>query len=169
MSPWMRVMSRRIRVISSSVGVASARAHSSTVDGGGEPFPGAQQVIEVGVQVGQVGDVGAEVVAAGAAEPDGAGAAAGCDVGGFGAPAEGDGDLPDRVAGVFGVQQGLGVAPDPVAVPVETAARSTRVDGFAAALFLDPVVACVVTSRVRWSSSSESTSMGTPASAWRWA
>jgi hypothetical protein len=45
-------------------------------DGGGEPFPGAEQVVEGGGQVGQVGDVGAEVVAAGAAEPDGAGAAA---------------------------------------------------------------------------------------------
>lgn len=37
--------------------------------GGGEPFTGAQQVVEVGGQVGQVGDVGAEVVAAGAPEP----------------------------------------------------------------------------------------------------
>ena len=45
--------------------------------GGGEPFAGAEQVVEVGGQVGQVGDVGAEVVAAGAAEPERAGAAAG--------------------------------------------------------------------------------------------
>ncbi len=29
------------------------------VDGGGQPFPGLQQVIEVGGQVGEVGDVGA--------------------------------------------------------------------------------------------------------------
>ena len=55
------------------------------VDGGGEPFPGAQQVIEVGGQVGEVGDVGAEVVAAGAAEPDRAGASAGLHVGWLGA------------------------------------------------------------------------------------
>ena len=48
-----------------------------TVDGGGQPFAGAQQVVEVGLQVGQERDVGAEVVAAGAAEPDRAGAAAG--------------------------------------------------------------------------------------------
>ena len=48
------------------------------VDGGGEALAGAEQVIEVGGQVGQVGDVGAEVVAAGAAEPDRAGASAGC-------------------------------------------------------------------------------------------
>ena len=94
------------------------------VDGGGEPFAGAQQVVEVGGQVGQVGDVGAEVVAAGAAEPDRAGAAAGLDVGRFGAAAVGDGDVADGVAGVLGVQQGVGVAPDPVAVPVEAAARS---------------------------------------------
>ena len=75
------------------------------VDGGGQPFPGAQQVIEVCLQVGQERDVGAEVVAAGAAEPDRAGAAAGLDVGRFGAGAVGDGDLADRVAGVLGVQQ----------------------------------------------------------------
>jgi hypothetical protein len=36
------------------------------VDGGGQPFPGAEQIVEVGGQAGQVGDVGAEVVAAGA-------------------------------------------------------------------------------------------------------
>ena len=69
------------------------------VDGGGQPFAGAQQVIEVGLQVGQERDVGAEVVAAGAAEPDRAGAAAGLDVGRFGAGAVGDGDLPDRRGG----------------------------------------------------------------------
>ena len=40
------------------------------VGGGEQAFAGAQQVVEVGVEVGQVGDVGAEVVAAGAAEPD---------------------------------------------------------------------------------------------------
>jgi hypothetical protein len=45
--------------------------------GGGKPFAGAEQVIEVGGQVGEVGDVGAEVVAAGAAEPDRAVGAAG--------------------------------------------------------------------------------------------
>lgn len=75
---------------------------------GGQPFAGAQQVVEVGLQVGQERDVGAEVVAAGAAEPDRAGAATGLDVRGFGAATVGDGDLADRVAGMFGVQQGLG-------------------------------------------------------------
>ena len=110
------------------------------VDGGGQSFTGAQQVVEVGGQVGQVGDVGAEVVAAGAAEPDRAGAAAGLHVGRFGAAPVGDGDLTDGVAGVFGVQQGLRLPPDPVAVPVETH-RGDRVDGGAAAVLADPVVA----------------------------
>ena len=110
------------------------------VDGGGEPFAGAEQVIEVGGQVGQVGDVGAEVVAAGAAEPDRAGAAAGRDVGRLGAGPVGDGDLADRVPGVLGFQQGAGVAPDPVAVPVE-AHRGDLVDRVAAAVFADPVIA----------------------------
>src|SRR5664280_828679 len=49
------------------------------VDGGGEAFTGAEQIVEIAGEVGQVGHVGAEVVAAGAAEPDWAGAAAGCD------------------------------------------------------------------------------------------
>ena len=80
------------------------------VDGRGQSFAGAEQVVEVGGQVGQVGHVGAEVVAAGAAEPDRAGAAAGLHVGRFGAAPVGDGDLADGVAGVFGVQQGGGVA-----------------------------------------------------------
>ena len=137
----IRLMSLRIRVISSSAGVASARAQLvDAVDGGGQALPGAQQVIEVGGQVGQVGDVGAEVVAAGAAEPDGAGAAAGLHVGRLGAGAVRDGDFPDRVPGVLGFQQRAGVAPDPVAVPVE-AHRGDLVDGVAAAVFADPVIA----------------------------
>ena len=110
------------------------------VGGGEQPFAVAQQVVEVGVQVGQVGDVGAEVVAAGAAEPVGAGVAAGLDVGRFGAHAERDDDLADGAAGVFGVQQRLGVPPDAVAVPVELH-RGDAVDGLAAAGFADPVVA----------------------------
>ena len=110
------------------------------VDGGGEAFPGAEQVVEVGGQVGEVGDVGAEVVAAGAAEPDRAGASAGLHVGRLGAGAVRDGDLPDRVSGVLGFQQRAGVAPDPVAVPVE-AHRGDLVDRVAAAFFPDAVVA----------------------------
>ena len=131
-----RLISRRMRVISSSVGVASVRAQSSMLGGGAQPFAGAEQVVEVGVQVGQVGDVGAEVVAADAAEPVGAGAAAGLDVGRLGADAVGDGDLADGAAGVFGVQQRLGVAPDAVAVPVELHGGDP-VDGFAAAGLAD--------------------------------
>ena len=122
MSPLMRLISRRIRVISSGGGGVGAGPLVDPVEGGGEPFAGAQQVVEVGGQLGQVGDVGAEVVAARAAEPDRAGPAAGFDVGRFGAAAVGDGDVADGVAGVLGVQQGVGVAPEPVAVPVEACA-----------------------------------------------
>ena len=110
------------------------------VDGGGQPFAGAQQIIEVCLQLGQERDVGAEVVAADAAVPDRAGSAAGFDVGRLGAGAVGDGDLPDGVAGALGFQQGVRVAPDPVAMPVE-AERGDGVDGVAAAVFADAVVA----------------------------
>ena len=91
------------------------------------------------MQVGQVGDVGAEVVAAGAAEPERAGVAAGLDVGRLGADPEGDGDLADGAAGVFGVEQLLRGSPDAVAVPVELH-RGDPVDGFAATVLADPVV-----------------------------
>jgi hypothetical protein len=43
-------------------------------DGGGQSLPPPEQVLEVGLQVGREGDVGAEMVAARAAEPDRAGA-----------------------------------------------------------------------------------------------
>ena len=109
-------------------------------DGGGEPFPGAQQIIEVGGEVGEAGDIGAEVITAGAAEPDGAGAAAGLHVGRLGASAVGDCDRADGVAGVLVVEERAGVAPDPVAVPVELHRRDL-VDGVAAAFLADPVVA----------------------------
>ena len=110
------------------------------VDGGGETFAGAQQVVEVGGQVGEVGDVGAEVVAARAAEPDGAGASAGLHVGRFGAVTIRHGDFPDRVPGMLGFQQGAGGAPDMAAMPVK-AHRGYLVDGVAAAVFADPVIA----------------------------
>jgi hypothetical protein len=76
------------------------------IGGGGseDSFAAAQQVIEIGLQVGQVGDIGAEVVAAGAAESVGAGVPAGFDVGGFSADTEGDSDLADTAAGVLRVQ-----------------------------------------------------------------
>ena len=166
--PWLiRSIRRRIRVIS-SLGWHRVGACPLVEFGGGEQaFAGAQQVVEVGVQVGQVGDVGAEVVAAGAAEPERAGAAAGLHVGRFGADAERDGDLTDSPAGVFGVQQRSGLPPDAVTVPVELH-RGDAVDGFAAAVFADPVVAAGGSS-LPVSISSRSTSTGTPASAWRWA
>jgi hypothetical protein len=91
------------------------------------------------VPVGHVGGVGAEVVTAGAAEPVGTGAAAGLDVGWLGAAAERDGDLADGAAGVLGIQQRLGLVPDPVAVPVELD-DGEPVDGLAAAFLADPVV-----------------------------
>jgi hypothetical protein len=109
------------------------------VEGGGQPLPGAQQVIEIGLQIGQKRNGGPEMVTPDAAEPDGTGATAGLHVRRFTASAVGDGDFPDRVAGMLGLQQGLGVAPDPVAVPIE-AERGDRVDGGAAAVFPDPVV-----------------------------
>src|SRR6266568_9084929 len=105
---------------------------------GGEPFAGAEQVVEVSGQVGEVGHVGAEVVAAGAAEPDRAVVPASSDVGRLGAGSIGDGDGSDRVAGVLVVQQSAGVTPDPVAVPVELHGRDL-VDGAAAAVFADPL------------------------------
>ena len=77
-----------------------------------------------------------EVVAAGAAEPEGAGSSAGFDVGRFGAHAERDGDLADGAAGVFGVEQRFGVAPDAVAVPIELHGGDP-VDGFPAAGLAD--------------------------------
>ena len=123
-------------VISSLVAVASGRAHSSTPSTVAASRSRVQRVVEVGGQLGQVRDVGAEVVAADAAEPDRAGAAAGLDVGRFGAAAVGDGDLADCVAGVLGFQQGVGVAPEPVAVPIEAQGGHGLDDG-AAALFPD--------------------------------
>lgn len=77
------------------------------------------------------------MVAAGAAEPERAGVAAGFHVGGFGADREGD--LADGAAGVFGVEQLLGGSPDAVAVPVELHGGDA-VDGLAAAVLADPVV-----------------------------
>ena len=107
---------------------------------GEHAFAVAEQVVEVGVQVGQVGDVGAEVAAAGAAEPVGAGIPAGLHVGRLGAGAERNRDLADRAAGVLGVQQRLGFPPDAVAVPVELQ-RGDLVDGIAATAVPDGVVA----------------------------
>ncbi|HEX9353744.1 MAG TPA: hypothetical protein VF933_08005 [Streptosporangiaceae bacterium] len=107
--------------------------------GGEQAFPAAEQVVEVGLQVGQVGDVGAEVVAAGAAEPERAGLPAGFDVGWLGADPERDRDLADGAADVLGVQQRLGLAPGAVAVPVELH-DGDPVHSLAAARLADPVV-----------------------------
>ena len=156
----------------SSVGVASAWPQSSTPSmAGGQSFPGAQQIVQVCLQVGEERDVGAEVVAACAPEWDPAGPAAGLDVGWFGAGAVGDGDLADGVAGQFGDSSSrCARAPDPVTVPVE-AERGDLVDR--GAVLADGL-------RRRGSSrgsrnsfgdraTRHRTSIGTPASACRWA
>ena len=46
-------------------GGVGARPLVDAVDGRGQSFPGAQQVLEIGLQVGQERDIGLEVVAAG--------------------------------------------------------------------------------------------------------
>ena len=84
---------------------------------GEHAFPVAEQIIEIGVQVRQVGDVGAEVAAAYAAEPVGTGVPAGLHVGRLGTGAVRHRDLADRAAGVLGVQQRLGVPPRCAARP----------------------------------------------------
>ena len=100
---------------------------------GGDPFAVVQQLVQVGAQVWQVGRVGAEVVAAEAAEPEGAGVPGCLDVAGFGADTERNGDLADAHPGVFVVEECLGLLPEPVAVPVELV-RHEPVDGGAGAL-----------------------------------
>src|SRR5450759_181361 len=57
-------------------------------DGGGQPFPVGEQLGEVAAQLGGVGGVGAEVLAAGATVPERTGVPASGDVGGFGADPE---------------------------------------------------------------------------------
>ena len=79
-----------------------------------------------------------EMVAASAAEPDRAGASAGLDVSRLGAGPVGDGDRADGVMSVLAIQQGAGVSPDPVTVPVELH-RGHLVDGFAAAGLANPL------------------------------
>ena len=73
------------------------------------------------------------------AEPDGAVIAARGDVAGLGTPSIGDGDLTDRAAGVFGVQHGLGLPPDTIAVPVELH-RGDSLHRLPATLFPNPVI-----------------------------
>lgn len=80
------------------------------------------------------------MAAAHAAETDGAVVAAGGDVGRLGAQPVGNGDLADRPARVLGVQDELGLAPDPAAVPVELHGRDP-LDGLPPSLLAHPVVA----------------------------
>ncbi|MGP3974440.1 hypothetical protein ACTWQF_10615 [Streptomyces sp. 8N114] len=101
------------------------------LEGGPQPFTTAEQVGKMGFEVGEIRDVGAEVLAAQAAESERAGVAAGGHVGRFAADAVSGGDLADRAADVFGIQQALRSTPDPLPVPVELESRDA-VDSFAA-------------------------------------
>ncbi|MFC4607306.1 hypothetical protein ACFO9E_05665 [Streptomyces maoxianensis] len=67
-----------------SEGMASAFAHGSAANAA-RRSPAPQEISEVCLQVGEVGDVGAEVLAPHALEPDGAVVPAGGDIGGLGA------------------------------------------------------------------------------------
>jgi hypothetical protein len=69
-------------------------------------------------------------------KPQRAVGASGGDVGRLGAGAVGDRDRADGVAGVLGVQERAGLAPDPVAVPVELDGGDL-VDRGAAAILAD--------------------------------
>lgn len=105
------------------------------------------------------------MAAADAAESDRAGPAASGDVARLAASAVGNGDLADGHPHAFGIEEGVGVAPDPLAVAVELHQRDVF-DGVSAAAFADALWRWVVSMR-RWSSSSRRTLTGTPASAWR--
>jgi hypothetical protein len=68
------------------------------IAGGGEPLAGSRQVLEESGRAGQVGDVGAKLAAARAAELDHAGPADGRRAAGPGATAAGDGDPASSVS-----------------------------------------------------------------------
>src|SRR5258708_29080877 len=87
--------------------------------GGPEAFPVGEQLLQVGLQLGQVGRVAAEVTAAQAGELVRAGLSAGLDVGWLGAGAEGDRHLADPHPGVLVGQQPVDPLEDAAALPVE--------------------------------------------------
>lgn len=89
------------------------------IDSGKHTFAVTQHIVQIGGEVGQVGDIRAEMVAAHAPEPERAGPTAGLDIGGLVARAVGDGDLADGPTSVFGVEQGLSLPPNVLAVTVE--------------------------------------------------
>jgi hypothetical protein len=107
--------------------------------GGGDAFTVRQQLVEVGAEFGEVGDVGAEVSAAGAAEPEWAGAAPCPDVAGFGAVAERHRDLADPLPGSVAVQESVDAAPESPAGPIELVGRE-GVNGGAGAFLGDAVI-----------------------------
>src|SRR6266545_7534143 len=141
MSPLILVIRRRIRTISSSAGVASARAHSST------PSMVAASRSRVrsrscryACRSGRNATLVRKWSHPAQRNRNGHAPPPAWTLEGLAAGAVWHGDFPDRVPGMFGVQQGAGVAPDTIAVPVE-AERGDLVDGVAAAVFADPVVA----------------------------
>jgi hypothetical protein len=101
---------------------------------GDDSFSVGEKPIEVCSEFRQVGNVGAEVTAAEAAELEGAGPAAGLNVGRLGTGAVGNSDLADPHPGSFAVQQRGDLAPDPVAGAVELVIRDSVDRGSGAGL-----------------------------------
>ena len=119
--------------ISASAGIAFVRAHSaSSRDRDAEPLAGLEQPFEVGVEVGQVRGVGAEVLAAEALVAERAVRAERPDVVLLGAVAERDRDPADLLAQPLGLDQ-RGVKADAAAVLVHRERRDA-LDRFALAL-----------------------------------
>src|SRR5450759_2057842 len=108
-------------------------------DGGGQPFSVGEQLGEVAAQLGGVGGVGAEVLAAGAAVPERTGVPASGDVGGFGADPERHRHLADLLAGRIGVGQDAQPGAHPPAAGVDLQ-RAEAVLGVAFAFRSDTVV-----------------------------
>ena len=115
-----------------------ARPLSELRDGDPEPLAGLEQPFEVGVEVGQVRGVGAEVLAAEALVAERAVRAERSDVVLLGAVPERDRDPADLLAQPLGLDQ-RGLEPDPPAVVVHRERREP-LDRFALARPRHPVV-----------------------------
>ena len=115
----MRRIRSRSWLISSSRGGELVFGPVLQVGGGPDSFPVGEQLLQVGLEFGQVGRVAAEMAAAQAGELVGACLAAGFDVGRLGADPERHGDLPDPHPGVLIGQQAADLEHDPAALAVE--------------------------------------------------
>ena len=125
--------------ISASAGIALvARPLGELRDGDPEPLAGLEQPFEVGIQVGQVRGVGAEVLAAEALVAERAVRAERSDVVLLGAVPERDRDSADLLAQPLGLDQ-RGLIPDPPAFLVHRERREP-LDRFALARPRHPVV-----------------------------